>query len=261
MKYKSTADATENLHLFLYGDGGAGKTKAIGDFSEAGGLVLVSTEEDGAIPLRNRGIHVPQIIPETEDDLMQCVLNPAEVVKGIPGFEGYQPRTWAFDGLRSLQGIVLEGILALPGARVAPGVPAPKDYRLLDLRMRNLVAGIEKMPYHTIITAHYEKDFDIETHLSFTGDQKNDKDITRKFQGFPSLEGYSLKYDLPNLCSSFYLFMMERNGQYKILTRNSQAAKARTRIAEAIPAEVDWTGKNLYSLIQAAMDAASAAKQ
>lgn len=282
MKFKTTADATSHLHLFLYGDGGAGKTKAIGDFHLAGNpVVLVSTEEDGAIPLRTRGINAPQLIPDCEDDLLAIVLEPQQVVEKVirkqPGFEEYTPKCWAFDGLRALQRVVMgsqpsdartvldgvalpastgHGVMSLPAARPGVGVPSNKDYRILDLKMRNIVAGIERMPYHTIITAHYEKDFDIETHLSLTGDQKTDKDVTRRFQGYPSLEGFSMKYDLPNLCSSFYLFMKKAGGKYTIHADSTFEAKARTRIAEVMPPALDWSGKNLYTLLDERLQAA-----
>lgn len=278
MKFKTTADATDHLHLFLYSDGGAGKTKAIGDFHLSGQpVVLVSTELDGAIPLRTRGINAPQLIPDCEDDLLAIVLEPEQVIDKVirkqPGFESYTPACWAFDGLRSIQRVVLgytptdprtvlgditlqgqkegSGVMGLPAARPGVGVPSNKDYRILDLKMRNIVAGIEKMPYHTIITAHYEKDFDIETHLSMTGDAKTDKDVTRRFQGYPSLEGFSLKYDLPNLCSSFYLYLKKAGGKYSIMADTTFEAKARTRIAEVMPSQpMDWTNKNLYEILQ-----------
>lgn len=282
MKFKSTAEATEHLHLFLYGDGGCGKTKAIGDFHLAGfPVVLVSVDSDGAIPLRMRGIAAPQIIPENYDEILACVLQHEQVlekvIRKMPGFADYEPGCWAFDGLRELQRVVLgysstdqrtvlegvdlpategHGVMSLPAARPAVGIPSNKDYRVLDDRMRNLVAAIEKMPYHTIITAHYEKDFDIETTMSLTGDAKTDKDVTRRFQGYPALDGFSLKYNLPNLCSSFYLYLQDKNGQYEIQTRNSMQAKARTRIAEVMPPTLPWKDQNLFHLLQKKMEEA-----
>ena len=282
MKFRSTAEATNHLHTFLYGDGGAGKTKAIGDFHLAGSpVVLVSREPNGAIPLEMRGIHAAHLIPETEDDLLGIILEPEQVIEKIiqsrPGFEDYQPKCFAFDGLRALQRMVMgstptdertvldqvkipanlgSGVMSLPAARPGVGVPSNKDYRILDIKMRNLVAAIEMMNFHTIITAHYEKDFDIETHLSMTGDQKTDQQVTRRFQGYPSLEGFSMKYDLPNLCSSFYLYLKKAGGKYTIQSDNTHEAKARTRIAEVMPLTLDWTSKNMYDLLQSKMEAA-----
>jgi len=282
MKFKSTAEASDHLHAFLYGDGGSGKTKAIGDFHLSGApVVLVSREPNGAIPLQMRGIAAAHLIPECEDDLLGIILEPQQVIEKIihkmPGFETYAPLTFAFDGLRSLQRMVMgftptaertvldqvllpanlgSGVMSLPAARPGVGVPSNKDYRILDIKMRNLVAGIEMMPYHTIITAHYEKDFDIETHLSMTGDQKTDKEVTRRFQGYPSLEGFSMKYDLPNICSSFYLFLKKAGGKYTIQADNTFEAKARTRIAEVMPLQLDWTGQNIYTILQRKMEEA-----
>ncbi len=283
MKFKSTAEASDHLHTFFYGDGGAGKTKAIGDFHLAGqSVVLVSLDPNGATPLQMRGIKAPHLLPETEDDLMGIILAPEQVTEKIirkrPGFEDYEPKCWAFDGLRPLQRMVLgfmptdertvldqvtlpahpgSGVMSLPAARPAVGIPSNKDYRILDSKMRNIVAGIELMAYHTIITAHYEKDFTIETHLSMTGDQRNDKEITRTFQGYPSLEGFSLKYDLPNTCSSFYLYLKKAGGKYTIQTDNTMEAKARTKIAEVMPLQLDWSGRNMYTLLQDKMKEAS----
>lgn len=283
MKFRSTTTVLDNLHLFLYGDGGAGKTKAIGDFHAAGeSVVLVSREIDGTIPLHVRGMNVPHLIPETEDDLVGIILEPQQVTEKIirkqPGFEAYEPKTWAFDGLRALQRTVMGstpidsrkvlndqvelegndgfGVMRLPGKRPGVGVPSNLDYRILDLRMRNLVAAIELMPYHTIITAHYEKDFTIETHLEMTGDPKADKEVTRRYQGYPSLEGFSMKYDLPNLCSSFYLYLKKAGGKYTIQTDNTSEAKARTRIAEVMQMQLDWSGQNMYTLLQQKLELA-----
>lgn len=277
MKYRSTSSVSDYLHLFLYGDGGTGKTKAVADFHERGQhVVLVTTEQDGDIPLHTRGIEAPVLIPETEDDLVAIISATDQVtekiIRRMPGFENYTPKTWAFDGLRSLQRVVFgstakqprealgglvqlpaseaHGVLSLPATR-APGVPSNIDYRRLDLNMRNYVGGIEKMPFHTIITAHVEKDFSMETKGQLTGDQSIDKNVTRNFYLFPSLEGYSLKYDLPALCSSYYLLMDAQNNRYTFKAHKGVEYHARTRVAEVMPtAPVDWTSKNLYDLLQ-----------
>jgi hypothetical protein len=277
MKYRSTSSVSDYLHLFLYGDGGTGKTKAAADFHERGqNVVLVTTEQDGDIPLHTRGIEAPVLIPETEDDLIAIISATDQVVSQVihrmPGFAAYVPKTWVFDGLRSLQRVVLgqsakqartaldglvslpeqeaHGVMALPAKR-APGIPSNPDYRRLDLNMRNYVGGIEKMPYHTIITAHVEKDYSIETKGQLTGDQEIDKSITRNFYLFPSLEGYSLKYDLPALCSSYYLLLDAQNNRYSFKAHKGVEYHARTRVAEVMPTSpVDWTGKNLYDLLQ-----------
>ena len=277
MKYRSTANVSDFLHLFLYGDGGCGKTKAIADFHLASQpIVLVTTETDGAIPLLTRGIDAPVLMPETEDDFVAIVASPSMVVERViqkmPGFEEYAPRVWAFDGIRSLQRVIFgasardvrsvlggaitlpaqegHGVLGLPGSRT-PGVPSNLDYRRLDLNMRNYVGGIEKMPYHTIITAHAERDYAIETKAQLTGDTQIDKLVARNFFTYPSLEGFSLKYDLPALCSSFYLFLEENQNQYTFKARKGADYHARTRVAEVMsPGPVNWTNRNIYELLQ-----------
>ena len=65
------------------------------------------------------------------------------------------------------------------------------------------------------------------------------------------LEGFSLKYDLPGLCSSYYLMLEEKNGQYVFYSRAGQDFHARTRVAEVMPlTPVAWTNQNMYELLR-----------
>ncbi|MGH9424967.1 MAG: hypothetical protein ACRD2L_01475 [Terriglobia bacterium] len=264
------------FHLFLYGAPGAGKTKFIGDFHEAGfPVVRVSCERD-VVCLPARGVFIPTIAPTSEDELRAIIEVPDQVIKKVinkvPGLETYEPKTFAFDNLRQLQRVVFgagatplikvfdgevelpackdSGIMALPNRRDATGVPSNKDYRLLDLHMRSLLSTIEEMPYHTIVTSHEERDFDILTKLSLTGDPDKDKLVSRSTTGYPALEGFSLKYDLPGLISDFYMRLTWTDGRYFVYPQPAMGYHARTRINQVMPPSLDWTNRNGYHLLE-----------
>lgn len=276
MKYRSTSQVSDHLHIFGYGEQGAGKTKMALDFHQSGQHVaIVTTEAQGDMCFNTRGLNVPVLFPEDADELVAIITVPekvvAEVIHRNMGMPDYHPKTWVFDGIRGIQRMVFgelkkperevfggsirlpesgRGLLALPGKR-GPGVPSNQDYRKLDLDMRNYLGGVEHMPYHTIITAHAEKDYSIETRAQLTGDQEQDKLVTRTFYEYPSLEGFSLKYDLPGLCSSFYLRMRVQANRYTFLAHAGPEFHARTRIAEVMPTTpIDWTNRNMYELLQ-----------
>lgn len=275
MKYRSTANVSQYLHLFLYGAQGSGKTKVALDFHESGqDVVIVTTEEQGDLPFETRGYSAPVLYPENYDELVAIITAPELVITKViherMGMPEYTPRTFLFDGIRGLQRMIFgelkkeetkvfdgaitlpargSGILALPANR-APGIPSNQDYRKLDLDMRNIVGAIEKMPYHTIITAHAERDFSIETRMKLTGDAQTDKNVAREFALYPGLEGFSLKYDLPGLCSSFYLLLEAKQNQYTFKAHAGHDYHARTRIAEVMPTTpVSWTNQNMYELL------------
>lgn len=270
----SSLDAP-HFHIFLMSAPGAGKTKFIGDFHEAGEHVLRVGEFD-RVTLPARGIHVPTIMPETEGELRAIIEQPEavieRVVRKIPGYEDYAPKTIAFDNLRLLQRVVFgvgayatetvfdgavvlpahrgSGIMAMPNKRDATGIPANKDYRLLDDHMRSLVWGITKMPYHTIVTTHEERDLTIESRLKLSGDPDKDKLVARTISGYPALDGFSLKHDLPGLISDYFLRLEWDGEQYFIHTRPSQGFHARTRINQVMPPAMDWTERNAYHLLR-----------
>jgi hypothetical protein len=205
VKTRRTAKFLEEelFHLFLYGLPGSGKTKFAGDFHKAGQDIILVTGEKGEMTLDVMGIDAPILSPESEDEIRAIVEQPQIVVEKIVhnivdektgelAYPDYNPKTWVFDNFRTLQlimfgnlaspavkvfdgEIVLEkekssGVLSLPHRRGDSGTPAQLDYRQLDLKSRGLIRKIEDMPYHTIITAHAEHNFDIKTHLSLTGD-------------------------------------------------------------------------------------------
>lgn len=263
------------FHLFLLGAPGAGKTKLIGDFHEAGQPVVIVSVENDRMTLPALGIHVPILVPESENDLRAIVEVPEQViervVRKIPGFAEYEPKTFAFDNLRLIQrvvfgegprretelasGVVLPkrdetGIMAMPNKRDASGIPANKDYRLLDDRMRAFIFFITQMKYHTIVTTHEERDLAIDSKLKLTGDPEKDKLINRQTSGYPALEGFSLKYDLPGLISDYFLRLEWTGQNYFMHTQPNGGFHSRTRINQVMPAQIDWTGQNAYHILR-----------
>jgi len=283
-------------HLFLYGYPGCGKTKVAADFHNRGlPMVLVSTYEQD-LTLTIEGIDAPILNPTNEDELRAIIECPEEVIErviqpmededGNKPFADYEPKLFVFDILRELQLVIFgeggrtidtevfegsvilpkakaSGILALPNARDAQGVPSNKDYRLLDMKMRGIVARIEKMKYHTIVTAHAEKDFAPQDKLQLTGDPKTDKELKANAtpQGYPSLEGFSLKKDLPGLVSDFFLYMESNGNKFTIYPKPSKGFMARTRLNAVMPPALDWTGKNAYDVLSSKLDAARKEKR
>ena len=263
------------FHLFLYGAPGAGKTKFLGDFHEAGQDVLRVGEHD-LVTLPARGIHVPTVMPTTENELRALIEVPEmvldRVIRKHPGYETFTPKTIAFDNLRLLQRMIFgvgalaaddtlfegagglperkpTGIMAYPNTRDFAGLPSNKDYRLLDEHMRSLLHNITEMPYHTIVTSHEERDLSVESRRKLTGDDKLDKQVARHLSGFPALDGFSLKYDLPGIISDYYIRLEWDGGRYIMNMRPSQGFHARTRINQVMPPTIDWTDQNAYHIL------------
>jgi hypothetical protein len=264
-------------HLFLYGHPGCGKTKFVVDAKEYGynPVVVATYEQDITL----EGANIPILTVEHPHELQAIVQRPQNVIEQVlwPELgEEYPVDLFMFDVLRELQlllfgeakttkdlevfdgKVTLErgpgfGVMAEPNARDAAGVPSTKDYRLLDIQTRGLVKKIEKMPYHTITTAHAEVNFDQRTVAKLTGDQKKDKEIKANatIKGFPSLEGYSAKADIPGLVSDFMLYMDTPDQEaYYLYPKPSKGFYARTRVAEVMPRVIDWTGRNGFNVLK-----------
>ena len=272
--FTKTLDAPY-FHVFAYGAPGAGKTKFVGDFHEARQDVLRVGEHD-LVTLPARGLHVPSVMPATENELRALIEVPEmvldRVVRKHPGYETFTPKTIAFDNLRLLQRMIFgvgaaaaddtlfdgegelparkpTGIMALPNARDATGIPANKDYRLLDEHMRSLLHNITEMPYHTIVTSHEERDLSVESRRKLTGDDKADKMVARVLSGYPALDGFSLKYDLPGIISDYYIRLEWDGERYFMHTRPMGGFHSRTRINQVMPPTLDWTEKNAYHIL------------
>jgi len=274
--YRTPKLEIEYLHLFLYGLPGAGKTKFIGDFEAAGQTVMRVGEID-RVTLPALGLDVVSVLPSTENELRAFTECPEVVVEKVlrplPGLENFTPKTIAFDNLRVLQRVVFgtpeareddkvfegaftmptrkaTGIMALPNKRDATGIPANKDYRLLDEHMRSLIHNITSLPYHTIVTSHEERDLSIESRLKLSGDAERDAMVSRTTSGYPALDGFSLKYDLGGLISDFFIRLEWTGDQYLMHTRPNAGFHSRTRINQVMPPTLDWTGKNAYHLLR-----------
>lgn len=271
------AKSAEYIHSFIYGYPGCGKTKFIGDFHTAGNNVVVVAGFNSSRTLELQGADCPIIVPSSLEELIAIVQMPEEVVAKVihPIFPDYVVKTWAFDILKDLQMVIFgeggykqetifdgamvlpsskpTGVMSLPNARGDDGSPSNKDYRILDMRLRSLLRSIEKMTYHTIITAHAEKDYTPETIRKLTGDPKLDKDLKHDavMVGYPSLEGFSAKSDISGLAGEMLLYLESpKQTEYFIYPKpHHQGFHARTQMAEYLPPRIEWSGKNAYELL------------
>jgi predicted ATPase len=268
------AKSAENIHAFIYGYPGCGKTKFIADFHTAGQPVAVVAGFNSSRTLELQGADCPIIVPSSIEELIAIVQMPEEVIAKVihPVFPDYVVKTWAFDVIKDLQMMILgedrmnktqifdgameftqaaTGIMAMPNHRDVG--PANKDYRVLDMRLRSLLRSIEQMRYHTIVTAHAERDYTPDTVKKLTGDIKLDKDIksTAVMTGYPSLEGFSAKSDISGLAGEMLLYLESPKGtEYLMYPKpHHQGFHARTQMAEHMPPRIDWTGKNAFEML------------
>lgn len=249
------------LHIFAYGQPGTGKTHLIGDFPSP---VLV-TGEEGTLTLAARGLNIPVLYIDNENEFRGIVERPdlvtLNVIQKIPGFEAYQPETWAFDTLSRLQYRIMgegrrKGIEAFDGVklddRAGYGIlgsglersPEIKDYGQFNSKMKSLLSMIEQMPYHTIVTAHAGID------LTEESDKRlNAKNDDQTYMGYPQMIG-SLKYDIAGLVSDFFVYLYTTDGcRFTMCPKPFGRFFARTRIAKVMPISLDWTDKNGYELL------------
>ena len=267
-------------HLFFYGYPGCGKTKIVKDFQDRGFHPIVVATYTQDITLF--GSNIPILTVEHPNELLALVQKPKNVIEQVlwPALgEEYPVNLIMFDVLRDLQMLLFGesktikdtevfdgavkiektqgfGVMSEPNARDATGIPSTKDYRLLDINTRALVKKIEKMPYHTMTTAHAELNLDERTKAKLTGDIKKDKDIkaAATIKGFPSLEGYSAKSDLPGIISDFMLYMDTPDQEsFYVYPKPSKGFYARTRVAQYLPRVLDWTGQNMYDVLTTAV--------
>ena len=271
------AKSADHIHAFVYGYPGCGKTKFIGDFHNAGQNVAVVAGYNSSRALELAGVDCPIIVPSSLEELIAIVQMPDEVIFKVvnPVFPDYKVKTWCFDILKDIQMIIFgeggskqetifdgamilpaskpTGVMALPNARGEDNSPSNKDYRVLDLRLRSLLRSIEKMRYHTIITAHAERDYTPDLVKQLTGDPKLDKELksSATMVGYPSLEGFSAKSDISGLAGEMLLYLESPKGtEYFMYPKpHHQGFHARTQMAQHMPPRIDWTGKNAYELL------------
>ena len=270
--------SAEHIHSFIYGYPGCGKTKFIADFHNAGENVAIVAGFNSSRTLELQGVDCPIIVPTSLEELIAIVQMPEEVQAKViqPEFPGYVVKTWAFDILKDLQMIifgeagmskqtVFDGALEMPatkptGVMMLEGsrqdkddTPSNKAYRVLDMRLRSLLRSIERMKYHTIVTAHAEKDYSSELIKRLTGDSKLDKDLKHDavMVGYPSLEGFSAKSDISGLAGEMLLYLESpKQTEYFIYPKpHHQGFHARTQMADSLPPRIEWTGKNAFELL------------
>lgn len=263
-------------HLFFYGYPGCGKTKVVKDFKDRGFHPVVVATYDQDVTLM--GSDIPVMTVDHPLELQALVQQPKNVIEQVlwPALgEEYPVDLIMFDVLRDLQMLLFGesktikdtqvfdgkvtiektqgfGVMSEPNSRDATGIPSTKDYRLLDINTRSLVKKIEKMPYHTITTAHAELNLDERTKAKLTGDVAKDKTIRANatIKGFPSLEGYSAKSDLPGIISDFMIYMDTPDQEsFYMYPKPNKGFYARTRLAEYMSSVLDWTGKNAYDVL------------
>jgi hypothetical protein len=246
-----------NYHIFLYGVSGHGKTQATASFP---GLVMVSPFKHSDATL-DEG--VPFINPETEEELRAVIEAPDLVIERYikPVFPDYEVRTFCFDILRDLQALCLgheripavkdgdriivperapHGAMARPGNRNAKTVGNELDYRIVDSHMRAILAIIDDMPFHTILTAHADQ----------VGRKKGDDDSEWQ-RYYPAVEGWALKRDLPGIVGDFCLALEKRGDRFLCHPETTKDYFARNRWRKrGLTKTFDWTDKSFYEILE-----------
>lgn len=256
------------LHLCLAGEGGSGKTKAAVDFHKAGQNLCVVADYNYDMTLDVHGVECPIITPKNENDLRAIVEQPQHVIEKViqpNGWEGYEVKTWFFDLFKDMQTIlfgnparkaipVFEGAMDLE-AREKEGIlefhdkPEIQHWGELDRKTRSLVKAIGKMPYHTIASFHVAEEYDAKTKLKLTGDPRKDKDVDKSSAMFINVLGDKIKHDMGYLFSDFLLYLESNGSRFTMFPKHGKGFKARTRMSEFLPAQLDWTGKSMYDII------------
>ena len=270
MKAEASIRKNRFLNLILVGLPGAGKTKFILDFPNP----VIIDFDYGDLTAQDLGINIPILHPTSEDEIRAIIEAPEmiteKVIQQIPGFEDYEPKTFAFDTITTMQDMIMgegarasmeisgvtlparkaTGILSLPSNRTSIDLPNQGDYGVFAVRMRRLMLGIQQMPYHTICTAHIGP---IE--------QINDKATLKRGGtpkgGYPLIVG-STKWNLGGL-TDFYL-ELEKKGvsdyKYFIHTQQKEAKGIKNRLSHHLEKEYDWTNKSAFELLDNAIQKA-----
>jgi len=263
MQVRDSQQENRWLRIFAYSQMGAGKTELGAEFPNQ---VWVDFDRSD-MTLDAKGLSVPVLSPENEDEIRALIDHPEESLEYLlkdTKFEGYKPETFVWDTVSSMQNVVfgdgprkqvevfggnvvLEkekawGIMSEPNSRDNPAIPAPKDYRLFEVRFRGIIAKICQMPYHTICTSHSGLDLtpDSPRNLSAPDSQKT-------YQGYPNIVG-KMKYDIGK-DYDFYLYLYVRSGSHFMASQDYGKFNARTRVKGVMPAQVDWTNKSAFKIL------------
>ncbi len=267
---RPSTEGAKHLHGFAYGKSRVGKTTLGIHFHKAGFPLLVVTMEPGPVRAAMDAAGVtdaPIMVPADADDLFLFL--EYQIPYLDRHLNSYRPGMVLLDNIRGLQtlligeperkaqtidGIKIEaqaatGLMRLPNSRDAgaPGLPAFKDYRILDRETRRLLRCVDGMEYHTLITAHEDLDYDAKTRLMTAGlEGKQAAGKPRVISGFPSMEGFETKKDIPGLISGPFLHMTRsESGRYQIWTQSHDEWFADGRGINATSANpIDWTDKD-----------------
>ena len=264
-------------HGLIYSRSRCGKTTFAASFHKPEAPLWVVTREPGPAKagLDEAKLDVPITVPQTPEELFVLLEYPLAYLD--KHLNGYRPGTILFDNLRPFQVLIIgepeaperevagikipkqtaTGIMRLPNSRDAgaPGLPALKDYRTLDRQTRRLVTAIDQLPFHTIITAHEDIGYDARTRLDTSGmDPKQAAARKRTLKGFPSLEGFEIRDDLPGLVSHYFFRLSEANDVYTINAKQHVDSDGINWFADArglkLPSStINWTNKSAYDIL------------
>lgn len=261
MKVRDSQQADRKLSVFAYAQMGAGKTELGASFPNP---VWVDFDKSD-MTLDAKGLSVPVLQPENEDEIRALIDHPVEAMEHLfkdTKFAGYKAETFVWDTVSSMQnvifgdgprkkaevfGVTLEkeeawGIMKEPNSRDNPAIPAPKDYRLFEVRFRGIIAKIRQMPYHSICTSHSGLDLTPDSPRGLTA-----PDSQKTYMGYPNIIG-KMKYDLGK-DYDFYLYLYARGGSHFMAAQDYGKFNARTRIKGVMPAQVDWTNKSAFKIL------------
>ena len=270
MKAEASIRKNRFLNLILVGLPGAGKTKFILDFPNP----VIIDFDYGDLTAQDLGINIPILHPTSEDEIRAIIEAPEmiteKVIQQIPGFEEYQPKTFAFDTITTMQDVIMgegarasveisgvtlparkaTGILSLPSTNRDSGdMPAWGDSHVFGVRMRKLMLAIKQMPYHTICSAHLGPSDQLQ--VSAKPDKKTGIRPKPK-AGYPLLHG-QLKWQLGGL-TDFYLELEKKGGgfteyKYIIHTQQKEAMNTKNRLTNHLEKNYEWTNKNAFELL------------
>jgi len=211
--------------------------------------------EEGLLTAASLGIDVPVIQPKCEEDILRILETPESVIEEIhevEKFKDYEVETWAFDSLTSMQSLLLgctyrpatdnlperkgTGILGVTRVRYFEGEPQIEDFVIVMGKIIGFMNAVRQMRYNTIVTCHSE--------LEKTEDSPKGLNVEQsrvKHGGYPSVIG-KIRYRLGGLADFFLYMEAVRRGnslQYKAHTINQDVWKARNRMQEVLPHEIE----------------------
>jgi hypothetical protein len=270
VKYLSAVEnLTSKLNSLVYSKPGGGKTTFA---LQHPWPVIVDPGEQGYMTVLESGQDVPVLQVESQDDVEEIVYYPDDIMaifkEKVPKFKDYPYASFIFENCNFVQETFLgegsktdpetkkvirpaTGIMRLPHTREASGTPGMKDFNVLQRATKGFFKGVRNMPYHTVMTVH--------AGLNETEESPKGIDVPaseKDFAGFPDFYG-QMKYKGGGLADFyFYLKRVKRGGklQYFAYTEPDGKFEGRSKIASRLPGTIDWTGKNLFDIVQTHLD-------